>query len=485
MADGPILAIDQGTSSTKALVVTADGRRLAEARVEIDPRSARPGEVEQDPGEVLDSIVASGREALRRAGEPVVAVGLANQGETVLLRDPASNRPLGPALSWQDRRASSVIAGLDAEGGRLTEITGLPLDPYFSAPKMAWLEASGAKGAAAPIDAWLNAELCGRFVTDAATASRTLLLDLRRGDWSSEACETFGIGQAGLPEVVDCAGPLGETTAFGPTLPLTSLIVDQQAALFAESCLRPGQAKCTYGTGAFLLAMAGEEVPRSVAGLAASIAWRFGGRTSFCLDGQVFTAGSLVPWMSQLGLLGGVEEIAEVAAAGLHPGAAGSALFVPGLAGLGAPFAEPDARGGWVGLSLASGRQEMVRAVLWGIVANVAWLQRSVADALGAAPSVMRVDGGLSRSDSLMQAQADLLQVCVERFPATDATALGVAALTRIGSGGAETAEEAVIEQTPDRVFEPEIEPERADELLARWERAARLMAEFGSGGGA
>jgi len=301
-----VLAIDQGTSSTKALVVS-DGREvLGEGNAPVHPRAGAQGAVEQDPEELFQSIVDAGRAALQVAGATVAAVGLANQGETVLRWDRESGRPLGSALSWQDRRAVSVTREIEPQADRLTEVTGLPLDPYFAAPKMTWLRREqGDEGVVTTVDAWLNQRLAGAFVTDAATASRTMLLDLQSAAWSEEACSLFGLDPAEQPEIVDCDAAVGETEVFGDPLPVTGLAVDQQAALFAESCFEAGEAKCTYGTGAFILATAGEQVVHSQARLAACVAWQLGGATTYCLDGQVYSAGSAVSWLEQLELVSG------------------------------------------------------------------------------------------------------------------------------------------------------------------------------------
>src|SRR5262249_44132420 len=254
------------------------------------------------------------------------------------------------------------------------------------------------------VDAWLNRQLAGAFVTDAATASRTLLLDLERTEWSEEACLLFELDPASQPQIVECAAAVGETDAFGDTLPVTGLAVDQQAALFAESCFAAGEAKCTYGTGAFILATAGEQVVHSQSRLAACVAWRLGGATTYCLDGQVYTAGSVVSWLQELDLL------AEAADLDRGESSTDEALFVPSLGGVGAPFGAPGARGGWLGLSLAARRADLVRAVIWGIAAQVASLARAMETDIGRSLDRLRVDGGLTRSSTLMQAQADLLQ---------------------------------------------------------------------------
>lgn len=470
-----ILAIDQGTSSTKALVVAEGGRVLGEGSAPVHPRAGRGGAVEQDPEELLQSIVDAGRAALEAAGEPVEAVGLGNQGETVLRWDRETGRPFGPALSWQDRRAAEVTRELEGHADRLTEVTGLPLDPYFAAPKMTWLQRQSEDGGVITmIDAWTSQQLAGAFVTDAATASRSLLLDLESATWSEEACAIFGIDPSSQPEIVDCDAPVGETTSFGAALPITGLAVDQQAALFAESCFAPGQAKCTYGTGAFILATAGESAPHSKSRLAACVAWRLDGTTTYCLDGQVYSAGSAVSWLQELALIG------EAADLDRTRGADGDdAVFVPSLAGLGAPFWAPDARGGWVGLSLATRRDDLVAAVIWGIAAQVASLARAMGEDMGRPLERLRVDGGLTRSAVLMQAQADLLQAPVERYPSADATALGVGALARLGSGAATTPQEAVGDWVPAQVFEPQLPADEAEERLARWEAAAGMLADL------
>jgi len=474
-----ILAIDQGTSSTKALVVADAGEVLGEGSASVNPEAKSGGAVEQDPQELLESIVAAGRAALAAAGVAVEAVGIANQGETVLRWDRESGKPLGPALSWQDRRAAPIARELESHADRLTEITGLPLDPYFGAPKMTWLHReTGDEGVITMIDAWLNQQLAGAFVTDAATASRTLLLDLESTTWSDEACALFEIDPATQPEIVDCAASVGETIVFGDPLPVTGLVVDQQAALFAESCFAPGEAKCTYGTGAFILATAGDQALHSKARLAACVAWRLGGHSTYCLDGQVYSAGSAVSWLEELAL---IKEAADLDRIGSDEGEA--ALFVPSLAGLGAPFWAPDARGGWLGLSLATSRDDLVRAVIWGIAAQVASLARAMGDDMGRPLERLRVDGGLTRSKALMQAQADLLQAPVERYPSADATALGAGALARLGSGAASTLQEAVGDWTPAEVFEPRMTAAEAQERLARWEAAAAALADLSPNG--
>ncbi len=476
-----VLAVDQGTSATKAIVVADDGTPVAEATAPVHPQAGPAGAVEQDPLELLASIERAGREAIAAAGVPVEAVALGNQGETVLRWDPRTGEPLGPAISWQDRRAVAVTDGLADAEAELVALTGLPLDPYFAAPKQAWLRRrDGNGGVITTIDAWVNHRLAGVAVTDAATASRTMLLDLEAGTWSARACELFGLDADALPPVVACDEPIGTTTAFGPPLPVTGLAVDQQAALLAERCTEPGEAKCTYGTGAFILANAGTARPRSASRLAACVAWRAAGETVYCLDGQSYTAGAAVSWLRSIGLLGAAAELdgrcGAASPAGERP------VFVPALAGLGAPHWAPGAQGAWLDLTLATSGDDLVAAVAWGIAAQIALLGRAMAVDVGVPLRALRVDGGLSRSDWLLQAQADLLQVPVDRYPSADATALGLAALARLGAGAVTSVAAAVPAWQPAATFEPRIGPDEAAAQLARFDAAAQLVAERGRG---
>ena len=456
------LAIDQGTSGTKAAVIGDDGGVVALAEVPIVVEARGDGAVETDPEALWRSVLDAGEAALAEAGRPAVtAVALANQGETVLAWDPASTAPLTPAIVWQDRRSQPVCDRLADDGHRLTEITGLELDPYFVAPKLAWLrETLTTEGVVGTTDTWLLQRLTGAFVTDVATASRTLLLDLDAMTWSDEAHDLFGLDGERRAHLVANDAEIGSTTAFGAEVPVRGTCVDQQAALFAEDCRSPGEAKCTYGTGAFLLANTGRVAPRSEAGLVACVAWEQDGAVDYCLDGQVYTVGSAVSWLEQVGLITGPAEMDPLVATVADTG---GAVFVPGLAGLAAPFWAPEAKGAWVGLSLATERAHLVRATLEGVAAAVAWLARGVADDLGAPLARLRVDGGLTRSTALMQMQADLAQLPVEVYPSPHATALGVAQL-----GGA-----PVPAWQPVAVYEPTVGTDEAETRLTRWRDAA------------
>jgi glycerol kinase len=472
-----ILAIDQGTSATKALLVGPGQQVLGTGEVPVRTQAAGDA-VETDPDDLLSSVLAAGQAALAAARAPADAVAVANQGETVLAWDKHTGRPLTRAISWQDRRSAGVCERLSSHAELLADITGLPLDPYFAAPKMTWLrENCTGSGVVTTTDTWLLARLGADYVTDASTASRTMLLDLDAVDWSAEACTLFGIDPGSLPAVADCAGIAGETSAFGRPLPVAGLAVDQQAALLAESCFEAGQAKCTYGTGAFLLATTGERAVRSTAGLSASVAWRVPGATAYCLDGQVYTAGAAVSWLMEMGIL---TDPGELDAVGGTVGDAGGAVFVPALAGLGAPHWRPDARGAFLGLTLGVTRAHLIRAAIDGLAASVALLARSVAHDLHAPLTTLRVDGGLTRSAVLLQAQADLLQVPVEVCRVPDATALGVAALARLGLEAAANLADAVGPADIERVVEPRMGTDEAAHRLAQFEAALNLVAGSG-----
>ena len=465
-----VLAIDQGTSGTKAIVVDDAGRVLSIAEIGLRPSYLPGGGVEQDPEALWTSVVDAGRRAIDEAGVPIAAVALANQGETVLAWDRSTGRPLTAALVWQDRRAEGICAALSASADDVAQRTGLVLDPYFSAPKMAWLRANLTRdGVVTTTDTWLVHRLCGAFVTDVSTASRSLLLDLDTTAWSPHLLELFGLSDEPMPEVVGCDQIIGETTAFGPSpIPVAGLIVDQQAALLAESCLDPGAAKCTFGTGAFLLAQLGDNPARSAAGLTTSVAWTLRGRTCYCADGQVYTAASAVRWAVDLGLIPAAEQLDAVSASD-----SAGVLCVPALAGLAAPWWDANASASFTGMTLSSGRGHLVRALLEGIAAQVACLADLVARDLGQPLTRLRVDGGLTRSAVLMQAQADLARLPVEVYPSAHATPLGAAACARLALDPTLDPAEVVGTWTPQHTYHPVWSEDRATEHLDRWRQAA------------
>jgi glycerol kinase len=465
-----VLAIDQGTSATKALVVGPDQEILGQAEIPVATTAVDGDGVEADPRELWRSVGEASVRALAASGATIHAVALANQGETVLAWDRRSGKPLSRAIVWQDRRSTAICRRLSDRAGELTGISGLPLDPYFAAPKMTWLRENVAReGVVTTTDTWLLHRLGADYVTDAATASRTMLLDLDAVRWSEQACEAFGVGAADLPRVADCDEIVGETTVFGNRpVPVAGIAVDQQAALYAQGCLERGDAKCTYGTGAFLLVNTGSRATRSSAGLSASVAWRLAGRAAYCLDGQVYTAGSALRWLVEIGILATPADLDRVAST--VPDSAG-VVFVPALAGLGAPQWAPGARGQLSGLQLSTRAGHIVRAVAEGIAASVALLARAAAADLGESLSSLRVDGGLTRSRVLMQAQADLLQVPVLTSRSPDATALGVAALARLALGGGPAAPTAA-PGPAGQVVHPQISADQAAGRLAAYSSA-------------
>ncbi|MFI2410460.1 FGGY family carbohydrate kinase [Streptomyces sp. NPDC018947] len=471
-----ILAIDQGTSGTKAIVVDEEGATIAIAEETVRPAYLPGGGVEQNPHELLDSVLAAGRRAVAMAGRPVAAVALANQGETVLAWDPADGTPLTPAIVWQDSRAASVCAELAEHREDIARRTGLVLDPYFSAPKMTWLRRNLTReGVVTTTDTWLVHHLTGEFVTDAATASRSLVLDLDSASWDGHLLDLFSLGGERLPRIVAGDEVVGTTRAFGQEVPVAGLIVDQQAALVAEACLEQGTAKCTYGTGAFLLANSGLDPVRSSGGLTTSVAWQAAGQTLYCVDGQVYTVASAVRWLKDLGLLRSATDLDQSVAEDSE-----GVLCVPAFAGLAAPWWASEATASLTGMTLATRREHLVLAVLQGIAAQVTELIALVGRDLGRPLGRLRVDGGLTNSAALMQAQADIAQIPVDVYPNAHATPLGAAALARCALEPALGLEEAVGDWRPTTVYEPRWSADRAQEFRTVWARAAQARAAKG-----
>ncbi len=461
-----VLAIDQGTSGTKAVVVDSEGGVLGIAELPVRPTYLGNGGVEQNPHEMLDSVLNAGRKAVAQAGTRIDIVSLANQGETVLAWDPTTGEPLSNAIVWQDRRAESICTELDAVKERIAAKTGLVVDPYFSAPKMAWLRRNvTTDGVVTTSDSWLVHHLTGEFVGDVSTASRSLVTDLDTGEWDPQLLEDFGLSDEHMPRIVACDEVVGETTAFGGRVPVGGLIVDQQAALFAEDCREAGEAKCTFGTGAFLLANTGQSAQRSTSGLAASVAWRVRGELSYCFDGQVYTAASAVRWIQDLGFIHTAAELDTVAAED-----ADGVLCVPALAGLAAPWWRPDARAAFIGMSLSTGAEHLVFAVLQGIAAQVAKLGELVARDLGQPMTRMRVDGGLTQSRVLMQAVADLMQLPIDVYPSQHATAFGAVAMGRAALEPTLELHKTIVPWAPSESYEPQWSGAQSEEFRARWE---------------
>ena len=435
-----LLGIDEGTTAVKAALFDEDLRPVREARRDKANRHPQPGWVEQDPEEVLAIVVDAVAEVLRDAPGEVAACGLDHQGESVLAWDRESGRPLTPIVTWQDKRSQEVLDRLEAEGraAAIRERSGMPLDPYFSAGKLAWLlEHDKGVGRArdqgvlrlGTVDSFLCDRLGAGFATDSSTASRT---QLGAPDWDPELLGIFGVPREALPAIMDTAGDLGTMRhdSWPVELPLRARFVDQQAALAGAGCVEPGRVKATYGTGVFVLAHAGDERPKLAGGLLPTVAWRIDGRVEWAIDGGVFTAGALLEWLSRdLGL---AVDPAALAAAAAQVDDAGGVRVLPALAGVGAPWWKPEARGVIAGLTSGTRPAHLARAALEAI----AW---RVADVVGAVREtvpveVLRVDGGLTRDPTLLQLQADAAGVPVVRG-AVEATVAGAAALAAVGAG--------------------------------------------------
>jgi glycerol kinase len=467
-----ILAIDQGTSGTKALVIDSVEGVLGMAQEPVHPTYLSAGGVEQNPQKLLASVLSCGRRAIQAAGRAVDVVGLANQGETVIAWDPNTGAPLSPAIGWQDRRAEDLCAELAENKEWVSERTGLVLASYFSAPKMAWLRRTlTTDGVVTTTDSWLVWHLTGEFVTDASTASRSLLTSLDTGEWDPQLLALFRLDGERLPRIIASDEVVGATDAFGTHTPVAGLIVDQQAALIAEGCLEAGTAKCTFGTGAFLLANIGSTAARSASGLTTSVAWRARGRVSYCIDGQAYTVGSAIQWIQRLGFITSASDV-DGAAADESDGT----LCVPALAGLAAPWWRSDATASFVGMTLSTRPGHLVRAVVDGIAAQVAELIHLMQTDLGAPIGRLRVDGGLTRSRVLMQATADFLQIPIDVYPSPDATAFGAAALARLAVEPTLSLQDAVLEWTPTDIYEPKWSADRAATHRGRWRAAVATI---------
>jgi glycerol kinase len=437
-----LLGIDQGTTGTKAVLFDDQLKVVNEANEAIRVEHPRSGWVEQDPEQLIESIVLTVRKVLPSNGE-VIAAGLDNQGETIVAWDRESGKALAPVIVWQDKRSLEMVNRLErsARGKEIVERSSLPLDPYFSASKFSWLmenapevQAAQRKGSLVlgTSDVWLRHRLGADVATDPSTASRTQLLDLVSGRWDDRLLRAFDLDARAMPPIHPTAGDLGNLThADWPiTIPLRASLVDQQAALAGHGCFRKGQVKATYGTGVFVLTNAGPQVP-AIDGLLPTIAWQLGDELTYALDGGVFTAGTVVDWLrDELGLF---EDAAQTGGLAMSVEDAGGVQFLPALAGLGAPWWRADAAGVIAGLRSSTRKAHIVRAALEGIAQRVADIVDRIRERFDV-PS-MSIDGGLTKNAFLVQYQADLLGIPVLRPSTTEATALGAAALAGIGAG--------------------------------------------------
>lgn len=487
-----ILAIDQGTTSSRAIVFDGAMKVRATGQKEFTQHYPASGWVEHDPEEIWQSVVATCQDALARAklaASDIAAIGITNQRETVVIWDKATGRAIHNAIVWQDRRTSAMCQKLKKQGLEkiFSQKTGLLLDPYFSGTKIAWL-LDNVKGArrraekgellAGTIDSFLIWRLTGGKVhaTDATNASRTLVYNIGRNEWDAELLKLLRIPASLLPEVKDCAADFGvtETSLFGAAVPILGVAGDQQAATIGQACFQPGMMKSTYGTGCFALLNTGADVVRSKNRLLTTIAYRLGGKTTYALEGSIFVAGAAVQWLRDgIKVIGKAEHSGELAA---HADDAQAVYLVPAFVGLGAPHWDADARGAMFGLTRNSGPAEFARAALEA----VAYQTRDLLDAMkkdwksAAAKTVLRVDGGMVASDWTMQRLADILDAPVDRPTILETTALGAAWLAGSYAGVWPKAREFPKSWALDRRFKPAMDKATRKRKLAGWHDAVR-----------
>jgi glycerol kinase len=484
MNDGVILALDQGTTSSRAMAIALDGAIVASAQEEFPQIFPHSGWVEHDPEAIWRTQRRTAEQTLERLGSrKVIAIGVTNQRETVVVWDRRTGKAIHNAIVWQDRRTADATATLAADGHEpmVAAKTGLVLDPYFSASKIAWIldavpgsreRAARGELAAGTIDCFLIWRLTGGKVhaTDASNASRTALFDIVNGRWDQYLCDLFRVPMTMLPDVRDSAGDYGVSDIFGPSLPIRGVAGDQQAALVGQAGFAAGDAKCTYGTGAFMVLNTGTKLQRSSKRLLSTIAYQIGGERTYAIEGSILSAGSTIQWLRD-----GLKIIRD----GAHAGELAQTVadtngvyLVPAFVGLGAPHWDADARGAILGLTRGTEIAHIARAAL----ESAAYLSAEVAEAMtagGALPlASLRVDGGMARNDWFLQFLADTLGVQVVRPKNTETTALGAAILAAVGAGEFATLEEAALIWKLDRRFEPAIKADERAARLAGWKSA-------------
>jgi glycerol kinase len=493
MARDHLLVIDQGTTSTRVVIYDARLRPSGQGQAEVPPTYPKPGWVEHDPKALVDSVGPLVTKALSEAkigADRIAGIGLTNQRETTVIWERKTGQAIGPALVWQDRRTAGFCELNRDRRDWIAGRTGLVLDPYFSATKIAWLldHIPGARAraeagdlAAGTVDTFLIWHLTGglRHVTDATNASRTLLMDLRTLEWAEDLCHFFGVPREILPAIRPSVSEFGETLGLGylpDGLPIRGVAGDQQASLVGQGCLEEGQAKCTYGTGAFLLVHTGGQVVPSTRGLITTLAASLeDGSPRYALEGSVFIAGAAVQWFRDgLKAVGAAHEVDRLSE---QADPASGVLFVPALTGLGAPYWEPEARGTMFGLTRATSVADLARATLEGVAFQILDLIDAMNADLPVPLSDLRVDGGMARSDPFLQFQADLLGLPVQRSPQTESTALGAALLAGLGVGlWPDPATATALLQDGGRVFAPSQPESWRAAALARWRRAVETV---------
>ena len=481
-----ILALDQGTTSSRAIVFDHAGSIVAVAQKEFRQIFPKPGWVEHDPRDIWSSQAGVAAEALTKANvsaSDVAAIGITNQRETAVVWDRATGEPICNAIVWQDRRTASICDRLRARklDRMIRRKTGLVVDAYFSATKVQWI-LENVKGARAraragelafgTVDSWLVWNLTGGrvHVTDASNASRTMLFDIAKGAWDDELLKIFGVPRSMLPEVRSSSEVYGETTFLGAPIPIAGIAGDQQAALFGQACTKPGMAKNTYGTGCFMLMNTGTKRIASKNNLLTTVAWRIGGRTEYALEGSIFIAGSVVQWVRDgLEFFRASPEVESLAASVVDTG---GVYLVPAFAGLGAPHWDQYARGTIVGLTRGTTKAHIARAALEGIALQVMDVLKAMEADAGIKLRQLRVDGGASANDLLMQLQADLLGVPVVRPKVAETTALGAAYLAGLAVRFWTSQADIARQWQADKHFTPAMKPAARKQIASGWERA-------------
>jgi glycerol kinase len=493
-----ILALDQGTTSSRAILLDIEGKVRAVVQREFPQIFPQPGWVEHDPEAIWDSQYMVAAEAAAKAGAgagDLAAIGVTNQRETTLLWERKAGRPVYNAIVWQDRRTSVICDQLISDGleSLVRQKTGLVIDPYFSGTKVKWLldNVAGARGMAergelafGTVDSWLVWKLSEgkRHVTDASNASRTMLYNIHTGDWDEELLATLGIPRSILPEVVPSSAVVAETGTgtFKPGVPVAGIAGDQQAALFGQTCFRAGMAKNTYGTGCFMLMNLGAQARESRHKLLTTVAWRMNGATDYAFEGSVFIGGAVVQWLRDgLGIIKQSSDV-EALAAGVHNN--GGVYLVPAFSGLGAPHWDPYARGALVGITRGTTSAHIARAALEAIAYQSYDVLRAMELDSGIALKELRVDGGASLNNLLMQFQADLLQVPVVRPKFTETTALGAAYLAGLAVGFWKDRSQIAAQWSEDRRFEPARKTEEMSMLQENWARAVQRSSGWERG---
>jgi glycerol kinase len=481
-----ILALDQGTTSSRAILFDHTGSIAATAQKEFRQIFPRPGWVEHDANEIWSSQAGVATEVLARAGASpadVAAIGITNQRETTVVWDRRTGQPICNAIVWQDRRTAPICDRLRQRklAPLIRRKTGLVIDAYFSGTKLQWIlqNVPGAKAKAkaghlafGTVDSWLVWNLTGgkRHVTDASNASRTMLFNLKTGDWDDELLALFGVPRSMLPEVRSSSEVYGDAEIFSGKIPIAGIAGDQQAALFGQVCTQPGMVKNTYGTGCFMLMHTGAKPIVSKKNLLTTVAWRLGGRTEFALEGSIFIAGAVVQWLRDG--LGIIKSSADVEALAASVKDTHGVYLVPAFAGLGAPHWDQYARGILVGLTRGTTKAHIARAALEGIAYQVADVLRAMESDAGIRLKELRVDGGACANNLLMQFQADLLGVPVVRPQVPETTALGAAYLAGLAVGFWKDQNDIAKQWKADRRFKPAMKPAARKKLLAGWTKA-------------